>query len=50
MGLVEEGIQANPARSDVCGGQREDVLAISCLSAVVNGVDLPETGCFPFLS
>lgn len=35
MGLVEERIQANPARCDVRGGQREDVLAVRGLSAVV---------------
>ena len=35
MGLVEESIQANPARGDIRGGQREEVLAVSGLSAVV---------------
>jgi hypothetical protein len=36
VGLVEEGIQAYPAGSDIGGGQSEDILAGSGLTAVVN--------------
>ena len=35
MSLAGEGIPANPARSDIGGGQCEDVLAVSGLSAVI---------------
>jgi hypothetical protein len=35
MSLVEEGIEANPSGSNVRGGQREDVLTGSDLSAMV---------------
>ncbi|MDR2343501.1 MAG: hypothetical protein LBD86_03095 [Spirochaetaceae bacterium] len=34
-GLVEEGIQAQPAGGDIRGGEREDVLTGSGLSAEV---------------
>jgi hypothetical protein len=36
VGLVEEGIPGNSAGSDVCGGEGEDILAGSGLSAVVS--------------
>jgi hypothetical protein len=36
VSLVEEGIQIYPARSDIGGGEREDILAGSGLSAVVS--------------
>ena len=35
MGLVEEGIPANPAGGDIGGGQGEDVPAASGLPAVM---------------
>jgi hypothetical protein len=36
VGLVEEGIEANPAGGNVSGGEGEEILAGSGLSAVVS--------------
>jgi hypothetical protein len=36
VGLVEEGIEAYPAGSDIGGGEGEDILALGDLSAVVS--------------
>jgi hypothetical protein len=36
VGLVEEGKQENPAGGDVGGGEGEDIVAGSGLSAVVS--------------
>jgi hypothetical protein len=49
MGLVEEGMQANPARGDIGSDESKDILAGSGLSAVMDGVNLDKTGQFPFL-
>jgi hypothetical protein len=50
MGVIEEGPEFYPARSDIGGGQGMDVLALGGLTAMVNGVDLPETGHISFLT
>jgi len=50
MGVIEQGTQFNPARGDVGGGQSVQVLALSGLPAVVNGVDLPKTGLLALLA
>jgi hypothetical protein len=49
VGLVEEGVEANPAGGDIGSGEGEDILAGSGLAAVVDGVDLDEAGEFPLL-
>jgi hypothetical protein len=36
VGLIEEGIEGKPAGSDVGGGEGEDILAGSSLSAVMS--------------
>jgi hypothetical protein len=48
MGLVEEGIETNPAGGGIGGGQGEEVLARSGVGLKSAGVDLPETGLFSF--
>jgi hypothetical protein len=48
VGLIEEGIEANLAGGNVVGGEGEEILAGSGLSAVVDGVNLDKTGEFSF--
>jgi hypothetical protein len=43
LDLIEEGIQAYPARGDIGGGQGEDILAGSALPAMVHGFNLDKT-------
>jgi hypothetical protein len=50
MGVIEEGTKFHPARGDIGGGQSMDILAERGLSAMMNRVDLPETGLFPLLA
>jgi hypothetical protein len=46
MGVIEEGTECYPTESGVGGGQGMHVLSRSGLSAMVYGVNLPETGIF----
>ena len=48
MSVIEEGMELDPAGSDIGGGEGMEVLAYSSLTAMVNGVYLPETGLFSF--
>jgi hypothetical protein len=50
MGVIEEGVEFYPAGGDIGGGQGMDIVALGGLSAVVDGIDLPEAGSFPFLA
>jgi hypothetical protein len=49
VGLVGQGIQANPAGGDIGGGQGKEILARSGLPAMVNGAGLDKSGQFPLL-
>src|SRR5215471_17171290 len=50
VGVIEEGTELYPAGSDIGSGQSMQVLARCGLPAVVDGVDLPETGLFSFFA
>ena len=49
MGVVQRRARLYPARKHVGGGQGVQILVVGCLPAVMNGVDLPETGLLALL-
>jgi hypothetical protein len=50
MGVIEEGTEFDPAGGDFGSGQGMRLMSNRGLSAIVDGVDLPETGSFPLLA
>ncbi|MDR3173914.1 MAG: hypothetical protein LBU19_06675 [Treponema sp.] len=50
LGAIEEGTGFYPTGGGIGGGQSMDILACGGLPAVVDGVDLPETGYVPLFA
>jgi hypothetical protein len=50
MSFVEQGAEVYPAGTDIRSGQSKVIFAAGGLSAMMNRVNLPETGLFPLFA
>lgn len=49
MSIIEERIEFNLSESDISDSQRVNILSLSVVFTVMNRINLPEIGCFPFI-